>query len=238
MGDLFHRSALSKVQRQQLQQAWAFSLEEPDWAALLRSELEFLGKESLLSRIVKCSGERWRELARNLRSGRESLAEARDKARLYLSPPPDFIEQWQRRQRYQFIPRPLRVDDWLCRSPQPREEGLQGIQRVVNLREESQLSQSLCERLGLQYLWMPVPDMQTPYLMQVLDFLELFREPQVTLVHCYAGQGRTGVFVACYRIWRGMDPDSAISRTDAETGSRGMRAHQREWVLAHAAQLQ
>lgn len=228
----------SLVGRQQLQQAWAFALEHPEWADMLRSELEFLGQESLLSRLAHGSGEAWHQLARHLRSGRHTLEEARAQALTYLSPPPEFVEAWQRRQRYQFTPRPLKVDRWLYRFRQPKAESLEGMQRVVNLRQESELSQELCQPLGLEYHWLPVPDMQTPHLDQVLTFLGLFVQPQVTLVHCFAGQGRTGLFVACYRIWRGLAVEQAIALTDREIGSRGMREHQREWVREHAGQLQ
>ncbi len=223
----------SLVAKQQLQQAWAFTLEDSEWAAMVRSELDFLGQDSLLARMAHCSGAAWLELARQLRSGRVTLEDAREKARTYLTPPPEFVEAWQRRQRYVFVPRPLKVDPWLYRSPQPRAEALQEIQRVVNLREESELSKTMCQQLGLSYLWLPVPDMQTPELGQVLQFLQLFQEPQTTLVHCYAGQGRTGLFVACYRIWRGMEVELAIATTDQEIGSRGMRPHQPGWVREH-----
>ncbi len=228
----------SLVGRQQLQQAWALSLEQPEWADLLRSELEFLGQDSLLSRLGQGSGEAWRQLARYLRSGRYSLEQARSQALVYLNPPSEFVEAWQRRQRYQFTPRPLKVDGWLYRLPQPRAESLEGMQRVVNLRQECERSKELCQELGLEYHWLPVPDMQTPRLDQVLTFLALFHQPRITLVHCYAGQGRTGLFVACYRIWRGLQVEQAITLTDREIGSRGMREHQRQWVREHADQLQ
>lgn len=223
----------SLVAKQQLQQAWALTLEDPEWAAALRQRLDILDQDAFLGQIAHCSAEAWRELARQLRSGRINLTQARQKSWTYLTPSPEFVKAWQRRQNYVFAPRPLRVDPWLYRSPQPRAESLQEIRRVVNLRQESQLSQALCQQLGLSYISIPVPDQQTPQLDQVLQFLRLFQEPQTTLVHCFAGQGRTGLFVACYRIWRGIDVESAIAITDREVGSRGMRPHQRDWVRQH-----
>ena len=88
----------------------------------------------------------------------------------------------------------------------------------------------MSRELGLDYVWLPVVDMGVPERAQVAEFLELFGQPMVSLVHCYAGQGRTGLFVACYRIHRGMEVEAAIACTDSEAHSRGMRPLQRDWV--------
>ncbi len=132
------------------------------------------------------------------------------------------------------------VDALLYRSPQPREGDLTelaDLKLVVNLREESDQSQLLCEKLGLDYHCIPVPDQGTPAFDQVLEFLQVVEKRGPALVHCWAGRGRTGLFVACWRLWSGVELEEAIALSDAEALSRGMRDSQRDWVRANAARL-
>lgn len=136
----------------------------------------------------------------------------------------------------------IRVDPHLWRSPQPSQEDLahlqeRGLKLVVNLREENPVSHTHCGQLGLDYHYLPVPDQKVPRLDQVLEFLRVVQERGPALVHCWAGRGRTGIFVACYRIWRGVEPEQALGQTDSEGLNRGMRDHQREWVRAHALSI-
>lgn len=137
-----------------------------------------------------------------------------------------------------------KVDAWLYRSPQPREGDLvellpMGVKLVVNLREEmlqagDSKESDLCLRLGLDYHCIPVTDQQTPAFEQVLEFLQVVEARGPALVHCWAGRGRTGLFVACYRLWRGVELEEAIRLSDEEALSRGMRDTQRDWVRANA----
>lgn len=224
------------LRRQQLQDAWNTVLEHPEWARRLRLLLT-QGQRPLPLRDGPSLGVLWSELARRAEAGADISAEAA----LYLEPPAEFVEAREKRllaARRSFPHR--RVDEWLVRSPQPKLEGLQevcrrtGVQRVINLRQETQESEPLCRQLGLDYHWIPVADMSVPELSQVWRFIQLFDEPLVSLVHCYAGQGRTGLFVACYRIAGGMEVEAAIAATDAEVNSRGMRPGQRDWVREFA----
>ena len=130
--------------------------------------------------------------------------------------------------------RAKRVSDRLYRSCQPHLEHLQQLKQdisltgVINLREESQISRRHCADVGLDYHFIPVPDHGTPSREQVESFLKLL-EKGVFLVHCLAGRGRTGIFIACYRIRNGMEPETALKMTEEEV--RPLRPHQQEWVL-------
>lgn len=131
------------------------------------------------------------------------------------------------------------VDDRLYRSPQPSLADLaalkeEGLKLVVNLRQESEQSAEHCRELGLDYQLIAVPDQDVPRLEQVVDFLRQVHSRGPALVHCWAGRGRTGIFVACYRLSRGIELEEAISVSDREALSRGMREHQRQWVRANA----
>ncbi len=133
----------------------------------------------------------------------------------------------------------LTVTERLWRGPQPDYGELiklqeQGLTAVVNLRDESEESKSLCQRLGLGYHFFPIVDWTTPNPRQVESFLELFeRYPEERyLVHCWGGVGRTGVFVCCYRISMGlMNARDAIDLSDEETPHLQMNAIQRQFVM-------
>lgn len=132
-----------------------------------------------------------------------------------------------------------RVSPDLFRGPQPDLRVLQmlaeaGLRTVVNLRSESDHSRDLCERLWLGYHRIPVEDWTAPSLEQVEEFLGLVDEPGrgPILVHCLGGVGRTGVFVSCYRVRRGMTAEQALALSDVETPWMGMNVQQREFVRA------
>ena len=167
-----------------------------------------------------------------------------ERVREHLAPSYEYITRWQeyqlKEEKFRQQSMAVQVDEWLWRSPQPRrglgieELRARGVTAICNLREESRESERYCHELGLAYHYIPVPDMSVPRLSQVQEFLDIFLGTTRCLVHCWAGQGRTGLFVACYRIARGMEAEEAVALTDKEIRARGMRPHQRQWVLERA----
>ncbi|GMU56374.1 MAG: hypothetical protein AMXMBFR33_55200 [Candidatus Xenobia bacterium] len=131
------------------------------------------------------------------------------------------------------------VSPELMRGPQPQEEDLRdlmavGLGGVVNLRLESEHSRELCQQLGLRYHYFPVRDWTCPEQRQIEEFLSLFEESPSgpLLVHCMGGVGRTGVFVSCYRVARGMDPGQAIRLSHTEVSWMSMNDEQMQFVVA------
>jgi protein tyrosine phosphatase (PTP) superfamily phosphohydrolase (DUF442 family) len=178
--------------------------------------LERMGKSVYLERLRK-TPERWSE-----------------ELEAILSLPPTsaaFLEVRKSELHY----RAKRISPGLYRSCQPHLEHLQqlaqgiSLTQVINLREESQVSREHCEKAGLDYHFIPVVDHGVPTVEQVEEFLQLL-QTGVSLIHCLAGRGRTGIFVACYRIRSGMEPVEALAVTEREV--RPIRPHQQEWVLA------
>ena len=123
----------------------------------------------------------------------------------------------------------LQVSEHLYRSPQPDFEDLialkaRGIKSVVNLREEAIESEFFARQCGMSYLFLGVVDWKLPSVEQVQTFLEFLNEEdnRPALVHCAAGVGRTGTFVACYRVSRGMKVEEAIRMTNGESPLQGV----------------
>lgn len=137
----------------------------------------------------------------------------------------------------------LKVSSKLFRSPQPDYNDLKqlqqrGLKAVVNVRAEVEDSLYYCRELKLTYKHFPVVDWKIPTDEQMDEFLFFLENPGNTpaLVHCWAGVGRTGLFVTCHRVILGMNPTDAIAASDAETPGLGMNQLQRDWVMQFARQ--
>lgn len=88
----------------------------------------------------------------------------------------------------------------------------QGVRSIVSLTEYP-LDQRAVESLGFEYLHLPIPDYHAPTLAQVwtfLKFMERQRGAGAVMVHCAAGQGRTGTILACALVHRGVSAEEAI----------------------------
>eukprot|EP00178_Gracilaria_changii_P013716 TRINITY_DN386_c0_g1_i1.p2 TRINITY_DN386_c0_g1~~TRINITY_DN386_c0_g1_i1.p2 ORF type:complete len:471 (+),score=85.95 TRINITY_DN386_c0_g1_i1:52-1413(+) len=115
------------------------------------------------------------------------------------------------------------VQERFLRGGQPSSSGLQwlynyGVHTVVDLRGSDRLNQWYLpsEQLGLSVCNIPVEDFSTPSFEQVHLFCSVVQQTMqnsgVVFTHCKAGIGRTGTFVACWRIANGENVDVALSR--------------------------
>lgn len=230
------------------EEAWLCTLNHSEWAESIRC-LFLTGSESrpqILSRLM--AGPELPKLWQELVHSQADWDSWSHHGQKLLTPEHQFHKAWQHNHANAgpvLIPL-IRIDEHLWRGPQPDSQVLtslksQGLSTIFNLRSECRQSEPLAEELGLSCVTIPVQDMSVPRVEQVLEFLDQIASncrPGSALVHCFAGQGRTGLFVAAYRICKGVAVDAAIELTDRETGRRGMRQPQRDWLVGHAATLQ
>lgn len=88
-----------------------------------------------------------------------------------------------------------------------------GIVVLVSLTESSTSSEAAAAH-GIEVVHIPVPDMTAPSMEQLHQFTSKAFESvgaRPLTVHCEAGMGRTGTFLASWFVAQGMGADAAIA---------------------------
>lgn len=134
-----------------------------------------------------------------------------------------------------------KVNAGLWRGGQPDEEGLLelkrlGIKTVLCLRFRTSIidwERSACEKVGLQFISMPLNYTTLPRAPHIERFFNLVDDAsnQPVYVHCYHGSDRTGLMLGIFRIARdGWTVQQAYSEMKA-CGFHRFRIRPFKWWL-------
>ena len=122
-----------------------------------------------------------------------------------------------------------------------------GVGTVVSMMEEDEAEELglanegvVCRANGIAYLNCPVPDHGVPQDMAAVlgvvdEALGRLAQGQVVAAHCFAGIGRSPLFVACTLVRHGLSVEVAWERTIAARGVPLPDTDaQRRWAAAFA----
>ncbi len=127
---------------------------------------------------------------------------------------------------------PMKINGALTRGANVSEAQMERLKRdgfrsIVSLNLEGDEDPEHAPKLGLKAFSVPVLDQWHPTVAQVDQFLATVTsgENQPTYVHCAGGDGRTSIFVACYRLAVEHWP---LNDTLAEASSFGRLTHEQQ----------
>jgi len=109
-----------------------------------------------------------------------------------------------------------------------------GITHLFTLLENP-LPEELFRGTGLSNIHLPVDDFGVPRLEQVEDFCRQVRDIHTlggaSAVHCHAGMGRTGIFVASYLAYRNQWDGITAIRRSREISPEYIQTSEQEHVV-------
>lgn len=120
------------------------------------------------------------------------------------------------------------------------ELAAQGLGALVTLTEQP-LREDLVRSRGMDYLHLPLADMQAPSLEEIARFVAYVQQAQIrqqaVAVHCRAGLGRTGTMLASYLVSQGYRAREAVAAIRQERPGSVETPEQEEAVQRYADSL-
>jgi tyrosine-protein phosphatase SIW14 len=132
----------------------------------------------------------------------------------------------------------------LVRGAQPTEYGFTLLKKmqfntIVNLRPETEWEKPIVERLGMRYIYLPLPAVGQPTLEEGEVFVNIANNPNFGKIffHCLHGADRTGAMAAAYRMKiQGWTLEKAIAEMPKFGFNEGFENDKLEFLEELAAQ--
>jgi atypical dual specificity phosphatase len=116
-----------------------------------------------------------------------------------------------------------------------------GIGVVISLTE-SALNTDILAEFDIEYHHIPVEDFRAPDAAQIERFVSVVaaarKAGRRTLVHCFAGRGRSGAMAACYLVSLGRTPEEALAEVRSLRPGAVETDEQEEAIRDYAKRLQ
>lgn len=140
------------------------------------------------------------------------------------------------------------VDGQLCGLARPSDNNdLKFLEKnnvglLVTLTKERDLRDSLFRGTKLERLFLPIEDYDIPTFKQVDQFIaasdKVLESKKAVAVHCAAGNGRTGIMLACWLVAKEkIAPDVAVKTIQSKRPGAIKLLTQQQFVMKYAQYL-
>lgn len=112
-----------------------------------------------------------------------------------------------------------------------------GIDGIVDLTEEISWFVELYSKEGIDYLHLPTPDLESSSIEDIYKFLEFYSHHNHIYIHCHVGEGRTGMFLSCFLIYKYKLDAQEVIRMVRRRRKHSVHTREQEGLIYEFARL-